>query len=79
MTPRIMDSAGGEKLRLRRSFSPPPFSQTAVISNVAKRNEKSIMRQFELHPKNQQILFIQNKTLFLQKCKRVFESKKVKK
>ena len=53
-----MDSAGGGKLRLRRSFPPPPFSQPAVISNGAKRNEnpevlaegKSLMRQFELHP-----------------------------
>ena len=51
MTPRIIDSAGGGKQRLRRCFPPPPFSETAVISNVAKRNEKSIMRQFELHPK----------------------------
>ena len=65
--------AGGGKLRLRRSFPPPSFSQTAVISNGAKRNENpeglaegnSLMRQFELHPAFFKILHFQNIQLLL--------------
>ena len=52
MTPRIMDSEGGGKLRLRRSFPPPLFHKQASFRMKRSGMRNLIMRQFEMHPNN---------------------------